>query len=155
MITIGLRTVGESHPSDSPCCDLPHYPSWSTIACSNQTRISSIVTEEQSNKRERRRGGCQWCRGSVAKHWWLTPKALGSTPGGTTFLSFSLPFQRFMDRNGPDYLLLDDHYQSLDCGGIPSIKLPILWFRSPSFMMYLAACAYKIMPFSIVSTQTR
>ena len=26
MISIGLRTVGESCPSDSPCCDYVHHP---------------------------------------------------------------------------------------------------------------------------------
>ena len=35
-------------------------------------------------------------------------------PGSTTFLSFPLPFQRFSDSNGPDYLSLDDHYRSSD-----------------------------------------
>ena len=44
------------------------------------------------------------CRNSVAEYWRLKPEALGSIPGGTTFLSFPLPFQRSMDSNGPDYL---------------------------------------------------
>ena len=44
------------------------------------------------------------CRGSVAEHWRLKPEALGLIPGGTTFLSFPLPFQRSSDSNGPDYL---------------------------------------------------
>ena len=26
LISIGLRTMGESHPSDSPCCDYVHHP---------------------------------------------------------------------------------------------------------------------------------
>ena len=35
---------GESHPSDSPFCDYAHHPSWSTIACSNQTQnINNLV----------------------------------------------------------------------------------------------------------------
>ena len=34
-LTIGLWTVGESRPSDSPCCYYAHYPLWSTIAHSN------------------------------------------------------------------------------------------------------------------------
>ena len=51
------------------------------------------------------------CRSLVAEYWWLKPKALGSIPGSTTFLSFPLPFQRSSDSNGPD-----NHYQSLDLG---------------------------------------
>ena len=51
------------------------------------------------------------CRGLVAEHWWLKPEALGSIPGGTTFLSFPLPFQRSTDSNGPDNL-----YRSSDLG---------------------------------------
>ena len=39
------------------------------------------------------------------------PKALGSIPGGTTFLSFPLLFQRSKDSKGPDNL-----YWSLDLG---------------------------------------
>ena len=34
------------------------------------------------------------CRSLVAEHWRLKPEALGSIPGGTTFLSFPLPFQK-------------------------------------------------------------
>ena len=34
-----------------------------------------------------------WFRSLVAEHWRLKPEALGSIPGGTTFLSFPLPFQ--------------------------------------------------------------
>ena len=44
------------------------------------------------------------CRSLVAEHWRLKPEALGSIPGGTTFLSFPLPFQRSTDSNGQDYL---------------------------------------------------
>ena len=51
------------------------------------------------------------CRILVAEHWRLKPEALGSIPGGTTFLSFPLPFQRSTDSNGPDYL-----YRSSDLG---------------------------------------
>ena len=51
------------------------------------------------------------CHSLVAEHWWLKPEALGSIPGGTTFLSFPLPFQRSTDSNGPDNL-----YQSPDLG---------------------------------------
>ena len=46
------------------------------------------------------------CRSLVAEHWRLKPEALGSIPGGTTFLSFPLP-----DTNGPDNL-----YRSSDLG---------------------------------------
>ena len=51
------------------------------------------------------------CRSLVAEHWRLKLEALGSIPGGTTFLSFPLPFQRSTDSNGPDNL-----YRSLDLG---------------------------------------
>ena len=51
------------------------------------------------------------CRSLVAEHWRLKPEALGSIPGGTTFLSFPLPFQRSTDSNGPDNL-----YRSSDLG---------------------------------------
>ena len=40
----------------------------------------------------------------------------GSIPGGTTFLSFPLLFQRSSDSSGPDYLSLDDLYRSSDLG---------------------------------------
>ena len=56
---------------------------------------------EQSNIRERKRGGC---RSLVAEHWQLKPEALGLIPGGTTFLSFPLLFQRSLDSYGPDNL---------------------------------------------------
>ena len=51
------------------------------------------------------------CHSLVAEHWQLKPEALGSIPGGTTFLSFPLPFQRSPDSNGPDNL-----YRSSDLG---------------------------------------
>ena len=51
------------------------------------------------------------CCSLVAEHWRLKPEALGSIPGGSTFLSFPLPFQRSTDSNGPDNL-----YRSLDLG---------------------------------------
>ena len=41
-------------------------------------------------------------RSSVAERWQLKPEALGSTPGGATFLSCPLPFQRSTDSDGPD-----------------------------------------------------
>ena len=72
--------------------------------------------------------------GSVAERWRLKPEALDLIPGGTTFLSFPLPFQRSSDSNGPDNLWLDDLHWSLDCGGVPSIGLPMLWSRSPSYL---------------------
>ena len=65
-------------------------------------------------------------RGSVAEHWLLKPETLGSIPGGATFLSFPLLFQRSTDSNGPDCLSLDDHYRSLDCGKVPFNGLPML-----------------------------
>ena len=70
---------------------------------------------------------------SVTECWQLKPEALGSIPGGTTFLSFPLLFQRSSDSNVPDCLWLDDLYWFSDCGGVPSIRLPMLWLRSPSY----------------------
>ena len=51
------------------------------------------------------------CCSLVAEHLWHKPETLGLIPGGTTFLSFPLPFQRSTDSNGPDYL-----YRSSDLG---------------------------------------
>ena len=51
------------------------------------------------------------CRSLVVEHWRLKPEALGSIPGGTTFLSFPLLLQRSTDSNGPDNL-----YRSSDLG---------------------------------------
>ena len=45
------------------------------------------------------------CHSSVAEHWQLKPEALGLTPGGTTFVSSPLLFQRSTDSNGPDLCL--------------------------------------------------
>ena len=81
----------------------------------------------QSNKRERKRGGVSGCHSSVAEHWQLKPEALGSIPGSTT-----LPFQWSSDSNSPDYLSLDDLYQSLDLREAQSIGLSMLWYRSDS-----------------------
>ena len=69
--------------------------------------------------------------------WRLKPEALDSIPSGTTFLSFPLPFQRSSDSNDSDYLWLDDPHRSLNCGGVPSIGLPMLWLRSPFFQSQL------------------
>ena len=74
-------------------------------------------------------------RGSLADGWQLKPETLDLTPGGTTFLSFPLLFQRSMDSNGPDYIWLHDHYWSSHCGGVPSIRFPMWWFCSPFFMI--------------------
>ena len=38
----------------------------------------------------------------MAERWQLKPEALGSTPGGATFLSCPMPFQRSTDSDGPD-----------------------------------------------------
>ena len=51
------------------------------------------------------------CRSLVAERWRLKPEALGSIPGGTTFFSFPLLFQRSSDSNDPDNL-----YRSSDLG---------------------------------------
>ena len=56
--------------------------------------------------------------GTPPQRWQLKPEALGSIPGGATFLSFPLPFQRSTDSNDPDCLSLDNHYWSSDCGPI-------------------------------------
>ena len=53
------------------------------------------------------------CSGSVVVHWQIKPEAMGLIPGGTTFLSFILLFQRSLDSNSPDCLRLDDLHQSL------------------------------------------
>ena len=103
----------------------------------DQRIISSIVTQEQSNKRGRRKGGCRWVSCSVAERWNLKPEALCLTLGSTTFLSFPLLFWRSLDSNGPDYLWLDDLHRSSDCEGVSSIRLPMLWLRSPSFQDYI------------------
>ena len=58
-----------------------------------------------------------------------------SIPGGATFLSFPLPFQRSTDSNGPNCLSLDDYYWSSDCGGVLSIGLPMLLLHSQSIMI--------------------
>ena len=63
---------------------------------------------------------------STVEGKYLKPETLGSIPGGTTFLSFPLLFQRSSDNNGPDYLRLDDLHQSSACGGVPFIGLPML-----------------------------
>ena len=65
-------------------------------------------------------------KGKVREHWRLKPEALGLILGVTTFLSFPLPFQSSTDSNGPDCLSLDNHCRSSDCGGVPSIGLPML-----------------------------
>ena len=85
--------------------------------------ISSIVTQSRVIKEK---GGVivGECHGSVAECWQFK-LTLGLTHKGTTFLSFLLPFQRSSDSNGPD-LQFYDFYQSLDCGGVLSIGLPML-----------------------------
>ena len=47
-------------------------------------------------------------RSSVAERWQLKPEALGSTPGGATFLSCPMPFQRSTDSDGPNCVFLLD-----------------------------------------------
>ena len=90
---------------------------WLLRAIVDHERMVSIITVV---------GGC---RSSVAEHWWLKPEALRSIPGSATFLSFPLPFQRSSDSNSPDYFWLDDLHRSLDCGGVPSIKMKSWCFR--------------------------
>ena len=46
-------------------------------------------------------------RSSVAEHWRLKPEALGSIPGGATFPSKPLPFQRSTDGGGPIVSFID------------------------------------------------
>ena len=86
----------------------------------------SLKTDSDHLMKDKREVAVGGCPSSVAEHWWLKPDALGSIPVGTTLLSFPLPFQRSTDSNGPDGLLLDNHYWSSDCGGVPSIGLPML-----------------------------
>ena len=61
--------------------------------------------------------------------------------------------------NGPHYLSLDDHYRSSDCGGVPSIGLPMLWLCSLSIMINnctqqssnISSCMYYICTMCLVS----
>ena len=43
----------------------------------------------------------------MAEHWRLKPEALGSIPGGATFPSKPLPFQRSTDGGGPIVSFID------------------------------------------------
>ena len=93
--------------------------------CTQQSSHTSQQSLKSTAIKGKERGvAVGGCRSSVAERWWLKPEALGSIPSGATFLSFTLPFQRSTDSNGPDCLSLDSHYQSPDCGGVPSIGLP-------------------------------
>ena len=56
------------------------------------------VSRPLKRQRVRKRSGS----GSVAERWQLKPEALGSTPGGATFLSCPLAFKRSTDSDGPD-----------------------------------------------------
>ena len=87
--------------------------------CTQQSahKLSSIVTQEQSNKGDKGGVVASGCCDSVAECWRPKPEALGSIPDGTTFLSFPLPLQRSLDSNSPDYLWLDDLHRSSDCVG--------------------------------------
>ena len=81
-------------------------PSWSEylIEIVRSKTICAIITHlEQSSKQGIRKGGCQCeCCDSVVERWRLKLEAMGSTPSGTTFLSFSLPLQSSSDSNGTD-----------------------------------------------------
>ena len=103
---------------------------WTGLPHSPKTDSDCLIKDNRGIKE--RGVAVGGCRSSVAECWRLKPEALSSIPGGATFLSFPLLFQRSTDSNGPDYLWLDDHYRSLDCGGVPSIGLSTLWLRSPS-----------------------
>ena len=116
-------------------------------AHSNHPIHFSTITQEQSNKRERERGvAVGGCHSSVAEHWRLKLEVLGLIPGGATFLSFPLLFHRSTDNNNPDCLWLDDHYRFSDCGGVPSIGLPMQWLHSPSIMIMIVYYFYKLLP---------
>ena len=86
---------------------------------------------------------------------WRPLKCLGLTPGSTTCQSFPLPFQRSLDSNGPDCFIFDDQYQSLYHGEVPSIELPMAWFRSLSVVINnyhsanktLFSCMFTLMPY--------
>lgn len=55
------------------------------------------------------------CCSAMAERWWLKPESLGSTPGGSTFLSLLL-FRRSWNSNDQDDLLFDDLYRSAGLG---------------------------------------
>lgn len=73
------------------------------------------------------------CRSSVAQHWLFKPEALCLFLDSTTFLSFSLPFQRPSDSDSSDYFSLDDLYRALNLRGAPSTGFPVLCYCSDSF----------------------
>ena len=93
------------------------------------------------------------CRSLVAEHWWLKPEALGSIPGGTTLLSFPLPFQRSTDSDCPDNL-----YRSSDLGD-PVYQAPyavmMLGFFRNHIISYQRAyiriiiCTYVLPPITL------
>ena len=123
---MGLWTVGE------PIQWTPHAVITLTIHYDQHLHTAIIQYIPQQSLKSRATEGKErgvavgGYRSSVTERWRLKLETLGLIPGGTTFLSFPLLFQRSTDSNGPDCLSLDDHYQSSDCGGVPSIGLPML-----------------------------
>ena len=77
------------------------------------------------------------CRSLVAEYWWLKPEALGSIPSGTTFLSFPLPFQRYLDSNSPDNL------QRSSVLGEPIYQAPYAVMNSDSFEIVKVDLVYQ------------
>ena len=75
-----------------------------SIKINNCTQQSSNTSQQslqsRAIKRKERGVAVGGCHSSVAECWRLKPEALGSIPGGATFLSFPLPFQRSIDSNG-------------------------------------------------------
>ena len=55
------------------------------------------------------------------------------------------------ESKGPDCLWLDNLYWSSDCGEVPFIRLPMLWFCSPSFHDQQLHTAIKHIILSIVT----
>ena len=98
---IGLWTIEESCPLDS---SLLWYAQRLLTPATQHNCIHPHNHFEwvMTSKRGVCRGGCH---SPVAEHWQLEPETLGLSPGGTTFLSSSLPFQRSTDSNGPDLCL--------------------------------------------------
>ena len=63
-------------------------------------------------------------RSSVAEPRRLKPEALGLIPGGATFLSIPLPFQRSTDCNGPDLSFISRSLLVFGLWGSPVHRTP-------------------------------
>ena len=71
---------------------------WTGLSQSPKTDSDRLIKDNQQSLKSRAIKGKErgvavgGCRSSVAERWRLKPEALGSIPGGATFLSFPLPF---------------------------------------------------------------